>query len=94
MKTKNNLLAVLLLLSYGLFAQGKRMMEKKEEIFALKVAFITNKLPLIGILKISFAIIKPTVKSTKPNNQNGNNLPIINWWSISRMIYQPFVYFL
>ena len=46
MKTKNNLLAVLLLLSYGLFAQGKRMMEKKEEIFALKVAFITNKLPL------------------------------------------------
>ena len=45
MKTKNNLLAVLLLLSYGLFAQGKRMMEKKEEIFALKVAFITNKLP-------------------------------------------------
>jgi hypothetical protein len=46
MKSKNNLLAILLLVSFGLFAQGKKMLEKKEEIFALKVAFITNKLPL------------------------------------------------
>ena len=46
MKTKNNLLAILLLVSFSLVAQGKKMLEKKEEIFALKVAFITNKLPL------------------------------------------------
>jgi hypothetical protein len=46
MKTKNHLLTILLLVSYSLFAQGKKMLEKKEEIFALKVAFITNKLPL------------------------------------------------
>jgi len=46
MKIKNNLLAILLFISCGLFAQGKKMLEKKEEIFALKVAFITNKLPL------------------------------------------------
>ena len=46
MKTKNNLLAILLLVSFSLVAQGEKMLEKKEEIFALKVAFITNKLPL------------------------------------------------
>jgi len=46
MKTKTHLLAILLLVSFSLFAQGKKMLEKKEEIFALKVAFITNKLPL------------------------------------------------
>ena len=46
MKIKNNLLAILLFISCGLFAQGKKMLEKKEEIFTLKVAFITNKLPL------------------------------------------------
>ena len=46
MKTKNHLLTILLLFSYSLFAQGKKMLEKKEEIFALKVAFITNNLPL------------------------------------------------
>ncbi len=46
MKTKNTLLAILLLVSFSLVAQGKKMLEKKEEIFALKVAFITNKLPL------------------------------------------------
>ena len=46
MKTKNNFLAILLLVSFGLFAQGKKMMEKKEEIYALKIAFITNKLSL------------------------------------------------
>jgi len=46
MKTKNHLLTILLLVSYSLFAQEKKMLEKKEEIFALKVAFITNKLPL------------------------------------------------
>lgn len=46
MKTKNNLLSILLLVSFSFFAQGKKMLEKKEEIFALKVAFITNKLPL------------------------------------------------
>jgi len=46
MKLKNNLLAILLIISCGLFAQGKKMLEKKEEVYALKVAFITNKLPL------------------------------------------------
>lgn len=46
MKNKNTLLVILLFVSFGLFAQGKVMLEKKEEIFALKVAFITNKLPL------------------------------------------------
>lgn len=46
MKTKNHLLVILLLASFGLFAQGKKMIEKKEEIDALKVAFITKKLSL------------------------------------------------
>jgi hypothetical protein len=46
MKNKNILLVFLLFVSFGLFAQGKIMLEKKEEIFALKVAFLTNKLPL------------------------------------------------
>jgi len=46
MKTKNNLIVILLFVSFNLFAQGKKMLDKKEEIFALKVAFITNKIPL------------------------------------------------
>ena len=46
MKNINYLITVLFFLTYGLFAQGKVLLEKKEEIFALKVAFITNKLPL------------------------------------------------
>ncbi len=46
MKIKNNLIALLFLASFSLLAQGKKMLEKKEEIYALKVAFITNKLPL------------------------------------------------
>ena len=46
MKIKNNLLALLFFASFSLLAQGKKMLEKKEEIYALKVAFITNKLPL------------------------------------------------
>ena len=46
MKIKNNLLALLFFASLSLLAQGKKMLEKKEEIYALKVAFITNKLPL------------------------------------------------
>ena len=43
---KNKLLLSFLLLTFGLFAQGKKMLEKKEEIYALKVAYITNKLSL------------------------------------------------
>jgi hypothetical protein len=43
---KNKLLLPLLLLSCGLFAQGKKMLEKKEKIDALKVAYLTNELPL------------------------------------------------
>ena len=46
MKIKNNLLALLFFASFSLLAQGKKMLEKKEEIYALKVAFITNKLSL------------------------------------------------
>jgi hypothetical protein len=46
MKIKNNLIALLFFASFSLLAQGKKMLEKKEEIYALKVAFITNKLPL------------------------------------------------
>lgn len=43
---KNKLLLTLFMLSFSLFAQGKKMLEKKEKIDALKVAFITNELPL------------------------------------------------
>lgn len=46
MKTKNILTLVLLLLSLSFYAQGKKMLEKKEQIYALKVAFITNNLSL------------------------------------------------
>ncbi len=46
MKPNYNILAILLLASFSLFAQGKKMLEKKEEIDALKVAFITKKLSL------------------------------------------------
>jgi len=46
MKMKNKLLLTVLLTTFGLFAQGKKLMEKKEKIDALKVAFITNELPL------------------------------------------------
>ena len=33
MKTKNNILIILFFVSFGLLAQGKKMLEKKEEIF-------------------------------------------------------------
>lgn len=50
MKTKNILTLVLLLLSLSFYAQGKRMIERKEQIKekidALKVAFITIELSL------------------------------------------------
>jgi hypothetical protein len=36
----------LLLVSISFYAQGKKMLEKKEQIYALKVAFITNELSL------------------------------------------------
>lgn len=37
---------LLLLISISLYAQGKKMIEKREQIHALKVAFITNELSL------------------------------------------------
>jgi len=46
MKFKNILPVFLLLISLSFYAQGKKMLEKKEQIFALKVAFITTKLSL------------------------------------------------
>ena len=46
MKTKNIFTILLLLLSISFYAQGKKMLEKKEQIYALKVAFITNELSL------------------------------------------------
>ncbi len=46
MKTKNIFTIVLLLVSISFYAQGKKMLEKKEQIYALKVAFITNNLSL------------------------------------------------
>lgn len=46
MKLKNILPVLLLLVSFNFYSQGKRMLEKKEQIYALKVAFITTKLSL------------------------------------------------
>ena len=57
MKTKNIFTILLLLLSISFYAQGKKMLERKEQIlerkeqlkekiYALKVAFITNELSL------------------------------------------------
>lgn len=46
MKTKNIFTMLLLLISISLYAQGKKMIEKREQIHALKVAFITNELSL------------------------------------------------
>lgn len=46
MKPKNIFTLLLLFLSISFYAQGKKMLEKKEQIYALKVAFITNSLSL------------------------------------------------
>ena len=46
MKAKNIFTILLLSLSISFYAQGKKMLEKKEQIYALKVAFITNNLSL------------------------------------------------
>ncbi|RTY95181.1 sensor of ECF-type sigma factor [Flavobacterium sp. GT3R68] len=46
MKLKNILLILLLLVSFSSFAQGGRMRGKKEQVKALKVAFLTNELSL------------------------------------------------
>lgn len=47
MKTKNILTLLLVLISYGIFAQGGGLLkEKKEQIKTLKVAFITEQLQL------------------------------------------------
>jgi Spy/CpxP family protein refolding chaperone len=46
MKTKNIFLVFFILFSSSFYAQGKKMLEKKEQIYALKVAFITNNLSL------------------------------------------------
>ncbi|MFM2370043.1 MAG: hypothetical protein RL619_2364 [Bacteroidota bacterium] len=46
MNIKNILLILLLLFSFNFYAQGERMKEKKEQIKALKVAFLTTELDL------------------------------------------------
>lgn len=46
MKFKNILPVFLLLISFSFYAQGKKMLEKKEQIYSLKVAFITTKLSM------------------------------------------------
>lgn len=46
MKIKNIFTVLLLILSISFYAQGKKMLQKKEQIYALKVAFITTKLSL------------------------------------------------
>ena len=46
MKIKNIFTVILLLLSISFSAQGKKMLQKKEQIYSLKVAFITSKLSL------------------------------------------------
>jgi hypothetical protein len=46
MKLKNILPLLLLFVSFGIFAQGGRMREKKEQVKALKVAFLTSELSL------------------------------------------------
>ncbi|MFV5697917.1 sensor of ECF-type sigma factor [Flavobacterium sp. ZT3R17] len=46
MNIKKFLPVLLLLLSFNFYAQGERMKEKKEQIKALKVAFLTTELDL------------------------------------------------
>ena len=46
MKAKNIFTILLLSLSINFYAQGEKMLEKKEQIYALKVAFITTNLSL------------------------------------------------
>lgn len=46
MNLKNILPILLLLISFSSFAQGGKMREKKEQVKALKVAFLTNELSL------------------------------------------------
>lgn len=46
MKLKNILPILLLLVSFSFYAQGGRMKEKKEQVKALKIAFLTNELSL------------------------------------------------
>jgi hypothetical protein len=46
MNIKNFLPILLLLFSFNFYAQGERMKEKKEQIKALKVAFLTTELDL------------------------------------------------
>ena len=46
MKIKNILLISMFVLSFGLFAQGGNMKEKKEQIRTMKVAFLTTEVDL------------------------------------------------
>ncbi|MSP84998.1 MAG: sensor of ECF-type sigma factor [Flavobacteriaceae bacterium] len=46
MKTKNIFTVLLILLSISFYAQETKIFEKKEKIYALKVAFISNDLSL------------------------------------------------
>jgi hypothetical protein len=46
MKMKRNILLLLLLTSFSFYAQSDTIKDKKEEIKALKVAFLTTKLDL------------------------------------------------
>lgn len=46
MKLKKLFPILLLLISFSIYGQGEKMREKKEQIKALKVAFLTNELKL------------------------------------------------
>ena len=46
MKIKNIIILLLVSLSMNFYAQGKKLAEKKEQIYALKVAFISNNVSL------------------------------------------------
>lgn len=46
MKMKRNILLLLLLTSFSFYAQSDTIKDKKEQIKALKVAFLTTKLDL------------------------------------------------
>ena len=46
MKIKKILTVLVVLYSMNFYAQGKKLAEKKEQIYALKVAFITNNVSL------------------------------------------------
>lgn len=46
MKIKKILTVLVILYSMNFYAQGKKLSEKKEQIYALKVAFITNNVSL------------------------------------------------